>query len=165
MSPAWSQDGRFVAYLGVRVPGPFADELVVADALSKRELRRLGPARPLSWSPDSTHYAFVSLPASVPSPAAGVAPPAPQVIPPDGTVFLIVGSMAPGETDVRIPVLSFSQFAWSPDGKRLAYTSRKDPQAPSDIFVLDLADPAHPRFVTSGEGPGWLDNRTLIFSR
>jgi len=168
LSPSWTRDGKYLAYLASQAPGPSFGEITIATADGKTIIKRLGSGRGFAWSPDGDHYAYVRLPgrpAAPPGPGAPLPPP-PVVVPPDATVKLIIGSVVGGDPEIEIPVLFSSEFAWSPDGRSLAYTSREDPAAPSDIFVMEIAHPESPRYLTSGSSPGWLaDGRTIVFSR
>jgi dipeptidyl aminopeptidase/acylaminoacyl peptidase len=67
---------------------------------------------------------------------------------------------------------SVSSFAWSPDGKRIAFGATRDPDLGSshtaDLYVLDVAD-KHTRKLVDGKGPHngpvWSpDGKQIAFS-
>jgi Tol biopolymer transport system component len=68
----------------------------------------------------------------------------------------------PGYTDIR-------SFAWSPDGRRIAFSARADGERDPDLFVMN-ADGGAVRRLTDGGGADWQptwspDGRWIAFVR
>jgi Tol biopolymer transport system component len=155
-SPAWSPDGRWIAYAGETlysdVDRNFRGIYVLpADGGHERALTRTGwddlaPA----WSPDGSKIAFVR----------------------DlwTKAFVVVVEVETGASRRLAPALgvtpdSFPQPpSWSPDGRRIAFTGASDRS--SDIFVVN-ADGTGLRNLTRSptahdHGPAWSPDGRLI---
>jgi TolB protein len=79
---------------------------------------------------------------------------------------IVVQAVDPADaTVIEIPVQGFvGDYAWSPDGRRLAVTISN--QQDLAIYIVDLADPANPRRLTEGHSPSWSpDGKTIVFAR
>lgn len=135
-SPSWSPDGSQIAYTctaEVR-PGEYKGSLCVVRAISHSTPRILADnAWDPIWSPSGEHIAYFSLT--------------------DGKKQLVIcdpdGSNTIPLTEKKRDVRS---FAWSPDGRRIAYTEER----PMDDDVIQ-SGPLHSRdvpriFVTSLDG-------------
>jgi Tol biopolymer transport system component/DNA-binding winged helix-turn-helix (wHTH) protein len=166
-SPAWSPDGRWIAFcrklqggkhavvLTSPIPGPEQRQTEVYGRDSMDEIS--GPF--LAWSPDS-HWLAI---------AGGERP--------GGLQSLFLLSLETGEKrKVTSPPIENlygdSCPAFSPDGRRLAF-SRWNAWASSDLYLLDLSpnlEPvAAPKRITFGNwdaaSPAWTeDGKSLIFS-
>jgi Tol biopolymer transport system component len=105
--PAWSPDGREVAYAGR--DGVF---VVTPDGLDRRQVSSIREAGPPAWSPQGDRLAFVDRAAEalVVQPVAG----GPAVTTP----------LAPASGVGAKPVFVLRNLpTWSPDGKQIAFTS------------------------------------------
>jgi dipeptidyl aminopeptidase/acylaminoacyl peptidase len=181
-TPRWSPDGRYLAFLSSREDARDAAQVWLLDR-SGGEAQRLtdmpGGVSEYAWSPDSKRLALI---ASDPDPdsASGDTThhktPRPVVIDryqfkEDETGYLdrrrshlylfdLAGRKAevltPGEYNEQAPV-------WSPDGKSLAFVSRRradfDRTSNFDLYVVAAAPGSSPRQLTTFEGPdmdpGW----------
>jgi TolB protein len=154
-SPAWSPDGKTIAFVReLRGVGESTEIFLVnADGTGKRRLthnraRDLGPA----WSPDGKLIAFWRT------------PPLPEKAPAGVSVIDSVYTMSPDGRNVRRLTRgrSFTEPAWSPDGRLLAVVS------PNGLHVLD-SDGGVVRRLTRGENdnsPSWSPNgRLIVFAR
>ncbi len=184
--PAWSPDGRFVAFVSNRSAEPDANEnadlwVVAADNPDKGQTliqvtRNPGGDSQPAWSPDGKWIAYVANPkpellwyatrqlALVAAPAAGAAPAAPRYLvekldrnagspqfAPDGKsiYFLLEDSGEDHLARVQVadgalsrPIAgarSVGDFAISPKGLVAALVS--EPTLPSEVFVLDTTKP------------------------
>ncbi|MPQ96808.1 prolyl oligopeptidase family serine peptidase [Modestobacter sp. I12A-02628] len=174
-APAWSPDGRWLAYLGAESGGKPQLHLLPTGGGQARRLtdHPLGAGAPV-WSPDSRRLAYT---ARVPEPGrygtAEDVPPAAE--PPRLITTLAYRSDDVGFTTDRRPHVFVMQLtdddaadlptpvqitdgdaddadpAWSPDGTRLAFVSARHPGADRDlvrdVYVVD-ADGGEPRRVT-----------------
>ncbi len=164
--PALSPDGRQLAFVW---NGEKQDnEDIYVQLVDEPAPRRLtsDPAFDYSpvWSPDGLRIAFVrDTPAGteiLTVPAAG------------GTERRVHLSLARCRFGASVMARQFCGLAWSPDGNFLSIVDRESPQAPSSVFLLDLATRVRRKLTTPP--PGWYgdglsafspDGRTLAFAR
>jgi Tol biopolymer transport system component len=119
VSPAWSPDGRNIAFTGY-TKGNGQPYLFVLNVRTKR-LRRLAGSMQLltpAWSPDSKEIAFATWPtALVPAPPQGYG--AVEIITPQGTGARVLAS---------VPKSLTVDLAWSPNGSQIAFTLQAAPK-------------------------------------
>ncbi len=187
-APRWSPDGRWLAFLSSRDDDH--TQLWLLDRLGGegRKLTTLpSDVDDYAWAPDGKRLALVVQDADTAKPKT----PAPIVI--DRFQFkqdeggylgkerrhlylLDVESgratvLTPGDYDELLP-------AWSPDGKSLAFVSKRHPDSDRDnnwdLYVMDAAPGAAPRQLTTfpgpdgdpdtGSRPAWSpDGRTIAY--
>jgi Tol biopolymer transport system component len=111
--PAWSPDGRNIAFTGYTRGNPNPYLFVVN--VRTRYLRRLAGSMQLvtpAWSPDSKEIAFATWPTALaPAPPEGYG--AVEVIAPDGTGARVLAPVPNSQT---------GDLAWSPNGSQIAFT-------------------------------------------
>ncbi len=175
----WSPDGKRIAYVAPWLGKP---QLWVMDAASGvGKVLTTGKMAPVAfvWSPDSSRIAFV---AQVEAPAVKIAgmlekpegatwAPAPKIIDAfhyrgDGAGYLPAGAaqlfVVPIDTGTAVQLTSGNTdqisggLDWTPDGKRIVYSTQTRPGAEmlpieSDLYSIAAAGGA-PQRVTSSDG-------------
>ena len=145
--PAWSPNGRYIAY--------FEDGLsiVAADGSGLRSYSVSGFDEWPSWSPDGRRIAYTSTwKLDDAADLYAVAVRADGVVVAEDVVQL-----------TRTPTLSESDPAWSPDGRRIAFVRYDEAGESEGILVLDLRT-RRLRRLTSGSAPDWSPNGSkLVF--
>ena len=133
-SPAWSPDGRLIAFLRIPPEGMATYHVVPATSGRERKLAETLPPTPstlfgaaVSWFPDGTHLAIVVRDS------------------PDGPHSLAVLSLETGArralTNPARNGLGDTAVAVSPEGRRIAFARTGLARTPfSDIYVADVAD-------------------------
>jgi Tol biopolymer transport system component len=164
--PALSPDGGQVAFVW---NGEKQDnEDIYVQLVDEPAPRRLtsDPAFDYSpvWSPDGLRIAFLR-----DTPAGTEIRTVPAA---SGTERRVHLSLARCRFGASVMARQFCGLAWSPDGKFLSIVDKESPQAPSSVFLLDLATRARRKLTTPP--PGWFgdglsafspDGRTLAFAR
>ncbi len=137
LSPAWSPDGKTVAYTGFKRRNP---DLYFTDLTNRKERLFLGAAglnAAPSWSPDGKRLALMMRKGE------------------SSEIFLINRN---GSNLVQLTQTRYNEAspAWSPDGKRLAFVS--DRTGSPQIYVMDLSSKETSRLTYSGSynaSPDW----------
>jgi dipeptidyl aminopeptidase/acylaminoacyl peptidase len=176
-APRWSPDGRYLGFLSSRQDPHDAEQLWLLDRAggeAERVTDLPGGISDYAWAPDGRRLALIAAdpPAdSLPTGAdSGQRRPRPVVVDrfvfkSDGSGFLGSGRdhlylfdlatrraelVTPGAYDEAAP-------SWSPDGRRIAFVSRRRPEfdrsANYDLYVVEAKAGAEPRQVTTFEGP------------
>lgn len=169
-SPRWSPDGKWLSFLSSRNGGDGA-QLWLVNPLGGEPTRVSavpGGIDDYAWSPDSKRLVFVVSDTSASEPKSGTKPPI--VIDryhfksdPDGYLLTTHDHLALFDLDARrLEVLTSGNFddsdpAWSPDGARIAFASKRvsgDPDISDndDIFVIDAKPGAEAKRLTRYDG-------------
>src|SRR5207248_5153648 len=158
LGPAYSPDGRYLAFLSTR--DVFDIDLFLADATTGKVIRRLASATRNAhfeslrfidsagaWSPDSKKLAFVVFE--------------------KGDNYLGIVDVDRGRIDdIRVPgVDAISNVAWSPDGRTIALSGQQS--GASDLFLFDIESKAVRRLTNDRYAdmqPAFSpDGKTLAF--
>ncbi len=132
---AWAPDSHHLAFLSDCATGGKQKELFIVDTQSKAAPRKLaaltGVAQGLSWSADGQTLGFLYVPNGTRrASAVFAAKPAAGEIGVDGMEVQRVAAVdaAGGAVQLLTPAEKYAyEFAWSPDGKRIAYTAALPP--------------------------------------
>jgi Tol biopolymer transport system component/S1-C subfamily serine protease len=141
IQPAWSPDGRRIAFVSDRDGDPEIYLLnLYTEELQQVTANQVPDGFP-TWSPDGRRLAFASSRAG------------------NDDLFLIDLATLQ-ETQLTTSPSADTHPAWSPNGTEIAYTFSvsEGGTVRSQIAVLDLQDPAHPRQLTTA-GPDQASNR------
>ncbi len=175
-APRWSPDGRRIAFLSNRDDPRESDQVWLLDRAGgepERVTDLPGGVSDLAWSPDGTRLALIASDSApdtrLPGDTSSKAPP-PIVIDRfqfkadetgwlraehDHLYLFDVASrhstlLLPGDYDEAAP-------AWSPDGRSIAFVSRRRPDYDRtdnyDLYVVEATAGAEPRQLTTFEGP------------
>lgn len=176
-TPRWSPDGRYLAFLSSREDEREVAQVWLLDR-SGGEAERVtdlpGGVSDYAWSPDSKRLALI---ASDPDTAASTKSDTakPKTAPPividrfqfkeDETGYLdrrrehlYLFDLATRKAQMLTPGNYYEKApSWSPDGRSIAFTSKRRPDFDRtdnwDLYVVDATPGARPRQVTTFEGP------------
>jgi TolB protein len=140
--PAWSPDGRVIAFTGRRAPTDDARSDIWVVRPSGKGLRRLiVNAYDAAWSPDGARIAFGR----------------------DGDIYTANASGGEVRRVTRTPRLGDTHPSWSPDGTRITFASmhRAENQADDDrrLGIVD-ADGSGLHRITDTDPKFWADAPT-----
>jgi TolB protein len=151
VQPAWSPDGKKIAFAGVRDDTGRAFIFVMnADGSNIQDITADYPdleGQYPVWSPDGKKIAFI-----------GIFPTAERweidvfVMNADGSGLVDVSNIPLGVEDVAV---------WSPNGKMLAFDSLSN--AETDGLYTVKADGSNRQFVAGGNSPNWAPNNRIAF--
>lgn len=133
--PTWSPDSRHLAFLSNCASGSRQKDLLMVDTQTRESPRHMaslpGMAQSFRWSPDGKSLGFLYVPNGTRrASAVYAAKPAVGEIGVDGLEVQRVASVdaAGGTVHLLTPEDLYAyEFAWSPDGQRIAYTAARPP--------------------------------------
>jgi Tol biopolymer transport system component len=134
--PAWSPDGRYIAY---EFYNSFVDQIVVmdADGRNKRVVAKCRGADSPVWSPDGTKIAFSCIMGWADHNWSYLA---------YKSIF-IVGVDGSNETQLTYGNFTDQSYQWSPDGDAIVFVSTRDARVPGpmdpinwDIYLVNPGD-------------------------
>ena len=127
LAPAWSPDGREIAYMRSEPPGPWRIRVMSALGGSDRQVSDFPVMLPAIWSPDGRYLV-----------AGGRSGP-PDAPPPSRGLYVIPAQGGAPRAITRPRTGVHQSPAFSPDGRRLAYIACDDGAAwGCDVQVVDL---------------------------
>jgi Tol biopolymer transport system component len=151
--PAWSPDGKAIAFSGLRSAGGPVDTIQLMRPDGRGVVDLGAPGEVATWSPDGTRIAFASHPG-------------------DGN-WAVWAMRRDGSARRQLthPVLrppagahGDAPAAWSPDGSRILFST--EVAGDRELFVMN-ADGSHKRRVTrwrGGDSPqAWLPDGRIVF--
>jgi dipeptidyl aminopeptidase/acylaminoacyl peptidase len=172
-TPRFSPDGRWLTFISGRTDEHDEDQLWALDRAGGEAVKLTdfnGSVDDCAWSPDGTRLALIVEDPDPDADAAKDAPPKPIVI--DRFMFEedVKGYLGPrrehlylfdlatrkaerltdGDWDEALP-------AWSPDGRRIVFVSKRradaDRDENTDLYVIDARPGSSPRQLTTWPGP------------
>lgn len=160
--PSWSPDGSQIVYESGRSNGGINIFRMNADGSNPIQLTNMatdGPARAPAWSPDGTKIAYVRNPNREGRVEI-------WVMNADGTnpVRLTTSELYPLDTINKVYSASL-QPVWSPDGKKIAFTSYRDGNFNRDIYVMNADGSNQTRLTTDpleDTDPTWSPDGSKI---
>jgi Tol biopolymer transport system component len=152
-TPAWSPDGKWIAFVRQIGYGPVEVYAVHPDGSGLRRLTGYAPEGRLAWSRDG-RLAFVGTRGS------------------SEVAHLVVVDVRRRLVDVMPPRLGGGgTVAWSPDGRRIAYAATTGRSEASAIYTVDAEGGGRRRLTPSqppydDASPVWSpDGKSLLFMR
>lgn len=175
-APAWSPDGRRMAFLSDREGAKPQVHVMPADGGEARQVTKLsrGAGAP-TWSPDSRHLAFAARTGDLANPESKVGKPLRRVttlkyrLNAEGFTHDCPNHIFVVDIDGDAPPRQLTdgdwedtQPAWSPDGASLAFVSARhetrDEDTHADVWVVPFTA-GEPRRITGTDGgcsaPSW----------
>lgn len=188
-NPAWSPDGKWIAFLSDR-PGQISGTpegkdqiyLISADGGEARQLTKVETGVNIfAWAPDSKKLAF-----SAEDPESKAMKDRKEkygefhVVHSDYAMSHLWTLDLPAEESEALPEpkrltqgdsFTVSEFEWSPDGSRIAFTAQRDPDLISmetaDIYVVTVSDGKVKKIVSTpgpDRGPRWSpDGKQIVY--
>jgi dipeptidyl aminopeptidase/acylaminoacyl peptidase len=182
-APGWSPDGRYLAFLSSRDDAREVEQLWLLDRRggeAERVTDLPGGVSDYAWSPDGSRIALIASDpdSDQPGPGRDTTGKRPEPIVVDRYRFkydevgyigeerhhLYVLTLA-GRQAEKITPGPFDEFApaWSPDGRSIAFLSRRRPEYDRsdnwDLYLVAAAPGAEPRQLTTFDGadmdPAW----------
>lgn len=157
--PAWSPDGRMLAFAGDSSPGVGEDQpadiyVMAADGSGVRAVvAGSGHESQPAWSPDGTEIAFARYRQSG---NRGVV-----------SSVVVVRADGTGERVLTAAGLYVARPAWAPDGRSIAFTGyeqRDDGLGSVGIYVVPAAGGAAAKLQDDAASPAWSpDGRRIAF--
>jgi Tol biopolymer transport system component len=142
--PAWSPDGRTLAFVATPSLSSSREDLYASRADGSGRIRLARGVSSFAWSPDGRRVAFVRTTGT-------------DVDPGPGSISVVP---ATGGTERRIDrARSISELAWSPDSLRLAFSGAEG------IFVVRLGGGTKRLTPRSAEySLSWAPSRRILFA-
>lgn len=145
--PAWSPDGKQLAYVSEEATFDLALWIMNADGTGRRQVaatpERSGGIDGPDWSPDGTRIAFTAYRGAVPQ------------------IWVLTLRTGQWQQLTNHPEGAYDA-CWSPDGRLIAYVARENGK--NNIWVMNADGTAQTRLTRSGWGrsPEWSPDGTYL---